>query len=340
MASGSDNTALSVSSKDSEAALIDYGRAILDLEARAVLQSVPLLGPSFAQAATTILSIKPGGRLVVSGMGKAGFVAMKVSATFASTGTPSFFLHPAEGAHGDLGRYTKGDIALFFSNSGETEEIIRVIGVLKRLGCPIISVTSQLKSTLARHSDTVIEIPKLEEAGPLAVAPTASTTAMLAMGDALAMAVLSRKQFSKEEFALYHPRGNLGRRLMLVTDIMRHGAQHPILQDSAPTKQVIHAITIAPGRPGAASIIDGNGKLAGIFTDGNLRRCVEQGGEFLEKPVASVMTRSPKTIHVSRMVEEAARILSEHKIDQLIVLDDAQRPVGLIDIQDIVDVRI
>lgn len=317
-----------------------YAADILRLEAGALRAVAELLDERFDRAVELILNMPDQGRVVVSGMGKAGFIAMKISATFASTGVPSYFLHPAEAIHGDLGRYTKNDIALLLSNSGETEETVGILPHVRRIGCPVIAITGNCDSTLGKHSDVVLSIGKIEEAGPLGLAPTTSTTAMLALGDALAMAVLKRQNFSKERFALYHPGGNLGRGLMLVSEVMRKGDENCVVSQSMKTRDVLHSITTTKGRPGAAAIVDASGKLRGVFTDGNLRRLLEQGDEFLDLPIKKVMTSNPKTIAPSQIVQEALRVMSEHKIDQLIVMDERKKPVGMIDIQDLVDIRL
>jgi arabinose-5-phosphate isomerase len=317
-----------------------YASEILRLEAEAVRGLCSLLDEGFDRAVDLITSMSPEGRVVVSGMGKAGFIAMKISATLASTGVPSYFLHPAEAIHGDLGRYTKKDIALLLSNSGETQETVGILPHVRRIGCPVISITSDRTSSLAKHSDVVLLIGSLDEAGPFGLAPTTSTTAMLALGDALAVTILKRQKFSKEQFALYHPGGNIGRGLMLISEIMRKGDENCVVPESMPSREVLHRITITKGRPGAASVVDASGKLVGVFTDGNLRRCLEQGSDFLHLPIHDVMTSKPKTIESTKLAQEALRIMSDHKIDQLIVIDDSNRPIGMVDIQDLIDIRL
>lgn len=319
---------------------VELGRDVLRAEAEAILGLTESLGENFEQAVEMILALPVGGRVVVSGMGKAGIVGMKISATFAGTGTPSFYLHPAEATHGDLGRFVKGDLALLLSNSGETAEILKIVGAIKRSGCPIVSITAKADSHLAKHSEVVLKLGKLDEVGPLGLAPTTSTTAMLALGDALAMAVLDRRDLTKEEFALYHPGGSLGRQLMTVGEVMRKGEQHAVVKESLLTKEVIHIISTTPGRPGAASVVDNSGKLTGIFTDGNIRRCIDEGDQFLKRPVAEVMGKGPITVSADILVQEALHIMSERKIDQLIVVDDNNIPEGMVDIQDVVGARV
>jgi arabinose-5-phosphate isomerase len=268
-------------------------------------------------------------------MGKAGFVAQKISATLSSIGFPSFYLHPAEAVHGDLGRFTSNDLALLLSNSGETSELVRLLPTLKERGSHIISITSSRGSTLGKHSDIVIETGRFPEAGPLGLAPTTSTTVMMSLGDALAMALVNRRGFTKEEFAAFHPGGDLGRSLMLVSDIMRTGDSCCVVHESVETKKALHLITETKGRPGAASIVNDAGTIVGVFTDGNLRRCLERDTEFLQKPIGELCSRTPITITPDRLAQEAARIIQERKIDQLMVVDERNTPVGLIDIQDL-----
>ncbi len=315
-----------------------YAKTIIGLEAEAVNSVAALLDQTFEVAVKMILNIPRSGRVIVSGIGKAGFIGMKISATFASTGTQSFFLHPAEAVHGDLGRYAQDDIALILSNSGETPEILRILPAIKRVGCPIISITGSKTCTLAKHSEATLLIGKVDEVGPLGLAPTTSTTVMLALGDALAMTVLNQRGFSKEEFAQYHPGGALGRKLMTVGEAMRSGNELAVANQNINCKDVIHIITVTKGRPGAAAIIDDSGKLAGIFTDGDLRRCLESGGNFLNEPVSKYMGKTPKSCKPNQLVEEALHIMSQYRIDQILVLDDQSRPVGILDIQDIVSI--
>ena len=321
--------------KTNTSADINYGRSIIKEEIAALSQVADLLDDSFAHAVETILALPPGSRIVVSGMGKAGFVAQKVSATLSSIGFPSFFLHPAEAVHGDLGRFSSNDLALLLSNSGETSELIRLLPTLKQRGSHIIAITSTSASTLGKHSDVVIEMGRFIEAGPLGLAPTTSTTVMMAIGDALAMTLVHRRGFTKEDFAAFHPGGDLGRSLMLVSDIMRTGESCCVIHESVDTKKALHLITETKGRPGAASIVNDAGAIVGVFTDGNLRRCLEHDVEFLSKPIGTLCSRTPITITADKLAQEAARIIQERKIDQLMVVDAQNTPVGLIDIQDL-----
>jgi arabinose-5-phosphate isomerase len=318
--------------------IIDYAKSVLKEESDAIVALSDRLDDNFEHATKLILSLLSHGHLITSGMGKGGIIAQKVSATFASIGVPSFFLHPAEAVHGDIGRFTKLDIALVFSNSGETEEILRMIPAIKRIGCPIISVTATSESSLAKHSDINITLGKTTEAGPLAMAPTTSTTAMLALGDALAMTVLAQKGLTKEEYAFYHPGGSLGRALLTVDEIMRVGDELCLVEPQMLCVDVLKKITSTKNRPGAALVVDQSNKLVGIFTDGDLRRLLSKSVDFLKQPVQEVMGTNPKTILKGKLLSEAARVLTEHSIDQLAVIDKTGQAIGLIDIQDVAKV--
>jgi arabinose-5-phosphate isomerase len=311
---------------------IARARQVLAIEADAIRRLIPRIGRSFERSVALVLACK--GRVVVTGMGKAGLIGQKVSATLASTGTPSHWVHPAEAIHGDLGRVTREDVLLAFSYSGETEEVTRLLPVIKRIGARLISVTGVLTSTLAKHSDVALDVQVRKEACTLNLAPTSSTTAMLAMGDALAVVVAERKGFKPSDFALLHPGGVLGRRLLLrVADLMRTGAAHPIVRESAKVKDVLLRITRA--RAGSASVVNGLGRLAGIFTDGDLRRHLKSGEDLLQRRVGELMTRKPKTVAAERLAAEGLQLLREYHIDELVVVDGRGRPVGLLDVQDL-----
>jgi arabinose-5-phosphate isomerase len=269
-------------------------------------------------------------------MGKAGFIAMKISATFASIGTSSFYLHPAEAVHGDLGRFSKNDLVLILSNSGETPEVLRMLPYIKSVGCSLLSITSDKTSTLAAQSDIVLAYGAHREAEPLAVAPTVTTTLMLALGDALAMAVAHERKITPETFARYHPGGSLGRSLTLISKVMRHGERHCLVSDRQSVREVIQVMFETPGRPGAATVVDSTGALAGILTDGDIRRRIARDSNYLERPVSEVMSKAPKTVLADKLVEEALRIMRDHAFDELIVVDECGRPVGQIDVQDII----
>ncbi len=316
--------------------LTEYGRTVIAAEATAIGQLV--LGPTFATAVEWILGCK--GRVVVTGMGKPGFVAQKISATLASTGTPSHYLHPAEAAHGDLGRVAREDVVLALSNSGETEELLRLLPALKRIGSRLVALTRDAESPLARGADLVVAIGSIEEACPMGLAPTASTAALLALGDALAMTVLRDRPFDREEYALYHPGGKLGRGLMKVRDVMRQGEANPLAPETTPLAEVVAIMTRTPGRPGACSVVDASGKLLGLFTDGDLRRLLEGGRVEFHVPVGKVMSRNPRTVRPEALVADAARVLRQARVDQVPVIDDAGHPVGLLDVQDLLAARV
>ncbi len=311
------------------------GSQVIQKEIEALTHIKSSINDNFVTATKMLLELGEDSKVIVSGMGKAGFIGMKISATLASTGVPSFFLHPAEAIHGDLGRFRKHDIALILSNSGETEEILKILPSIKKIGSPIISITGNDKSSLAQNSDVVLSLNQTKEACPLGLAPTSSTTAMLVLGDALAMAILKEQNFSAEQFAFYHPGGALGRSLMKVDEIMRTGNKLCIVNENEITKSVIQKIGETEGRPGAAIMINDEGLLSGVYTDGNLRRNLSLGYDFLENPIKKVMTKNPKTITPEKLIQEAGRILREFEIDQIIVVNIDNKPVGLIDIQDI-----
>ncbi|MCC6811603.1 MAG: KpsF/GutQ family sugar-phosphate isomerase [Deltaproteobacteria bacterium] len=308
-------------------------REVISVEAKSVLGLLDHLDAQFVRALNLIDQCT--GRVVVSGMGKSGFIAQKLSATLASTGCPSLYLHPAEALHGDLGRLARGDVLLGLSNSGETEEVVRLLRPLKRLGIPVIAMSGNKSSTLAKAADVVLFIGNVVEASPIGLVPTASTTAMLVLGDALAMTLFSRRGFGRAEFARFHPAGRLGFRLMRVSEVMREGASNPVVQEHLPLVKVLAAMTKTPGRPGAASVIDKRGRLIGVFTDGDLRRLLENDTFDNKKAVREVMTRDPVTVRDNALVEDAERLLREHHIDNMPVVDDEQRAVGLIDVQDL-----
>jgi len=316
--------------------LVGYGQQVLATEARAI--GGVRLGAPFARAVQWILECK--GRVVVTGMGKPGFVAQKISATLASTGTQSFFVHPAEAAHGDLGRIARDDVVVALSNSGETEELTRLLPALRKIGARIVAVTKDGNNALARGADLVLEIGDVEEACPMGLAPTASTAVLLAVGDALAMTVLANRAFDKEEYALFHPGGKLGRGLMKVGELMRQGASNPVIAESAPLSAAVAVMTETAGRPGAASVVDAAGRLVGIFTDGDLRRLVEHGQTDFSRPVSGAMGRNPRRVKSELLVTEAAHVMRRARIDQVPVVDDAGRPVGLLDVQDLLAAKI
>ena len=311
---------------------IPEARKVLKIEAEAINRLSRRLGAEFNDAIE--LLNKCDGRVIVTGMGKGGIIAQKISATLSSTGTPSLFLHSAEAIHGDLGRVTKDDMILAVSNSGETEELIRLLPLIKKIGAKLIALTGNRRSTLARHSDVVLDVSVEKEACPLNLAPTASTTAALAMGDAIAVCLLKKKGFKEEDFAFYHPGGILGKRLLLkAEDIMRKGNANPVVREGALVKDVLFKITEA--RAGAASVVDKKGRLSGIFTDGDLRRHLKVDGNLVLKKVKDVMTKNPITISKDHLASEALRILKEKRIDEIPVVDAGRRPIGMLDVQDL-----
>ncbi len=311
---------------------IKIAKEVIKIERDALSRLIARIDGHFERACDLILKSK--GRVVVTGMGKPGFIAQKVSATLSSTGTPSLFLHPAEALHGDLGRVMKEDVVVAFSNSGQTEEIVKLLPLVKKIGAALIAVTGDRKSPLAQNSDVVLDVSVKKEACPLNLAPTASTTAMLAMGDALALALLEKKGFRTEDFAFYHPGGKLGKQLLLkVKDIMRTGRDNPIVPEKMKIKDVLLRITKA--RAGSATVVGAGGRLSGIFTDGDLRRHLEEGELTLDGAVGKVMTRNPVTITENKLAAEALEILRSKKIDEVPVVDSKRRPVGLLDVQDL-----
>lgn len=313
-------------------------REVLAAEARAITDVSGRLGPSFHEAVQRLLGCE--GQVVVTGMGKPGFIAQKLSAVFASTGTPSIYLHPAEAVHGDLGRVSRRDVVLALSNSGATEELIRLIPALRRLGATLIAITGDAASGLARGSDLVLDIGRIDEACPMGLVPTASTAALHAVGDALAMALVRLKQFSTDEYALFHPGGKLGRSVMRVFEVMRSGDANPVVHDTARLQDVVVVMTNTPGRPGAANVVDRRGKLVGIFTDGDLRRLVERGHCDFSTQVKDVMGHYPRCVSPEELVLTAAAQMREASVDQLPVVDVDGKPVGLLDVQDLLAARL
>lgn len=312
--------------------LIKRAKEVLEIEAQAIRLLKTRLGKNFVQAVELVLKSK--GRVIVSGMGKTGIIAQKFSATLASTGTPSLFLHTAEAIHGDLGKVTAEDVIIILSNSGATSEMKQLLPILKKIGAPIISLTGNSKSVLAKYSDVVLDVGVKKEACPLGLAPTASTTAALAMTDALAVCLLERKGFKEKDFAFFHPGGALGRRLLLtVQDIMRQGQANAIVREDKLVGEVLLAITRA--RTGSAVVVDAHGKLKGIFTDGDLRRHLGSDENLKSRRIKEVMTKNPTVVNKDMLAAEAMRILQARKIDEVPVVDSARRPVGLLDVQDL-----
>ena len=311
---------------------INKAKEVLRIEASAIQDLIKRIDKNFEKAVNIILKTR--GYVIVTGMGKPGFIAQKISATLSSTGTPSLYLHPAEALHGDLGRVTKKDCIIAISNSGETEEIIRLLPIIKKIGATLIAMAGNTASTLAKNSDCVLDVSIEKEACPLGLAPTTSTTVMLAMGDALSVAVQDKKGFKIERFALYHPGGNLGKRLLLkVSDIMRTGNANPIAHEDDLVRDVLLKITVA--RAGSASIVDKKGALKGIFTDGDLRRHLREEGDITRKKIKEVMTKTPVAVTNDTMAIDALGILQSKKIDEVPVVDKNGKSVGLLDVQDL-----
>lgn len=310
----------------------NIAKNVLKIERDALTSLIGRVDSNFEKVVKAMYKIQ--GRIIVTGMGKPGFIAQKISATLSSTGTPSLYLHPAEALHGDLGRVTKDDLILALSNSGETEEIVKFLPMVKKIGAKLVAMVGSPKSTLARFADYCIDTSVKREACPLGLAPTTSTTAMLAMGDALALALLDMKGFKEKDFAFYHPGGILGKRLILtVEDIMRRGSANPIVRADTKVKKVLLAITRS--RAGSASVIDSKGRFIGIFTDGDLRRHLETKPNLINCEVKEVMTKNPIVIKKERLAAEAFEILRSKKIDEIPVIDDRKRPIGLVDVQDL-----
>ena len=312
--------------------VLKRGREVLEIEASAIRDLKSRINGNFKQAINLILKTK--GRVVVSGMGKTGIIAQKFSATLASTGTPSLFLHTAEAIHGDLGKVTSSDVVVILSNSGSTEEMRKLLPLLKKIGCKVIALTGNTKSILGKYSDVVLDVSVRKEACPLGLAPTASTTASLAMSDALAVCLLELKGFKEKDFAFFHPGGALGRRLLLtVSDIMRTGKDNPIVKEKEKVSEVLLKIT--QSRAGSATVVDKSGKLTGIFTDGDLRRNLKTDARMPFRNISEVMTKNPSVITEDMLAAEAMRIMQDRRIDELPVIDKKRRPVGLLDVQDL-----
>ena len=314
----------------------EQAKKVLRIEADAVARLIERLDDNFDRAIDLIMNCK--GRVVVTGMGKSGHIGSKIAATLASTGTPALFLHPAEGIHGDLGMVTKGDIVIALSNSGETEELSRMLPSLKRIGIKIIALTGNTDSTLAKNSDVVIDVGVKEEACPLGLAPTASTTATLAMGDALAVVLLDRRGFKEEDFACYHPGGSLGKRLLLhVRDIMHTGDAIPKVSEDALVKDAIYEISSK--KMGVTAVIDRAGTVVGVISDGDLRRWMERteksGENLLAKRAGEIMTRNPRVIGKDALAAEAVASMENRSITCLLIVDAGGRPEGVIHLHDL-----
>ena len=307
----------------------------LKIETEALERLSACIDDEFEAAAQAILACK--GRVIVSGIGKSGHVGQKIAASLASTGTPSFFMHPAEAFHGDLGMVTQNDIVLAISNSGETNEMINILPVIRRIGAKIIALCGRRDSTLGKNADYFIDAGVEKEACPLGLAPTASTTAALAMGDALAMALLAARNFTEQDFAVFHPGGSLGRKLLLtVENVMRSGEDNPIIEAGRTAKEALFIMTSTG--VGATSVVDAEGKFIGLVTDGDVRRCLAKGPEFLNEPVEHFMTRNPETIAKDKLAASALSLMEKHQprpITVLPVVDEQGMPLGIVHLTDL-----
>ncbi|MBI3784104.1 MAG: KpsF/GutQ family sugar-phosphate isomerase [Deltaproteobacteria bacterium] len=306
-------------------------RRVLAIEAGAIAALADRLDEGFDRAVQTLAACR--GKVVVMGMGKSGIICRKIAATLTSTGTPAVFLHAAEAAHGDAGVFVKGDVVLALSSSGETDEVVRLLPLIKRMRVPLIAMTGKLKSPLARAADVTLDVGVAEEACPLGLAPTASTTAALALGDALAVALLERKGFSPSDFAVLHPAGALGRRFLKVDDLMHRDQEMPIVGLDTPFSQTLLEITHK--RLGVTGVVSKDGKLAGVITDGDLRRALERDGDLRQSRAGDLMTKNPKTVAAASLAEEALAEMERYSITSLFILDAACRPLGVIHLHDL-----
>ncbi|MDQ3038810.1 MAG: KpsF/GutQ family sugar-phosphate isomerase [Pseudomonadota bacterium] len=316
----------------------DSGRRVFAIEREALEAVAARIDGAFSDACRVILACR--GRVVCTGMGKSGHVARKIAATLASTGTPAFYMHPGEAGHGDLGMVTDADIVLALSYSGESDEILMLLPVLKRQGNTVVAMTGRSESTLARESDIHLDVGVPTEACPLALAPTSSTTAALAMGDALAVALLEARGFTADDFARSHPAGALGRRLLLhITDVMHAGDDVPRIGPEASISEAL--AEMSRKRLGMTSVVDAEGRLLGLYTDGDLRRSLDDANvDMRTTAIAAVMTRSPRTIEAGALAVEAAKLMETHKINALLVVDGEQRVVGALNIHDLLRARV
>lgn len=317
--------------------LIELARKVIRIEAEAVSKLAERIGTNFVKAVELIFSCQ--GRVIVSGIGKSGLIGEKIAATLRSTGTPAIFLHPAEAIHGDLGIIKREDLILCLSYSGETEEILLIIPYIKRMGGKIISLTGKVDSTLARHSDVVLDVRVQEEACPLGLAPTASTTASLAMGDALAVALIEKKGFKERDFAFLHPGGSLGRRLLLkVSDLMHTGDEIPRVYLHNKMEDML--LTITSKRLGTAVIVDEKDHLLGIFTDGDLRRLIEKNRNIFDLKISEVMTKNPKHISPESLADAAIQMMESNEITCLPVVNEKKVVIGIVHLHDLLKAKL
>ena len=317
-------------------AMLKHAQDVLRMEAEAILELVPRVDDNFVAAISLILECS--GRTVITGMGKSGIIGRKMAATFASTGTPSFYLHPAEGIHGDLGMVTANDVVIALSNSGETGEILNILPSLRRIGAKIIAMVGNANSTLAKNADVVLDVGVEKEACPLGLAPTSSTTAALAYGDAIALALLQKRNFTASQFAVFHPGGSLGRKLLLtVGNIMHKGDENPLVSVDTTVQEALFVIT--DKGLGAVSVVDEEGKMLGVLTDGDIRRGLSKGVDFLQRSVADLMTKAPKYITADNLAAQALHLMESNQpkpITVLPVLDENKVVIGLLHMTDLV----
>jgi len=318
--------------------IFDIAREVIAVEATAVARMDRAIDSAFADAVRLLLNCQAS--VLTAGVGKAGHIARKVAATLSSTGTPAHFISAADAVHGDAGSVRQGDVVIIFSASGESDEIVRLLSVVKKFAHPVIAVTATAGSSLGKHADVAILTGKIEEACPLRLAPSASTTAMLALGDALALTVMKLRNFTAEEFATFHPAGQLGRKLIRVGEAMtfKKGDNLPLASDTHTVGEVLREVSRIKRRSGAVILTDdATGRISGIFSDGDLRRLVtSDDAAALQKPVAQVMTHNPKRIREDALASEAMALMKRHRVDEVPVVDADDRPVGLIDVQDLV----
>jgi arabinose-5-phosphate isomerase len=311
---------------------LDVGRRVLDIEARAVQALLQRLDGGFSEAVDLLYRCK--GKVVVSGMGKSGLIGQKIAATMASTGTPSFFLHPAEGLHGDLGMLARRDVTIAISNSGETQEILQLLPYMERMGIPVVAIVGRKGSTLAKNSAVVLDVSVAEEACPMGLAPTASTTVALAMGDALAVALLEKRGFKEHDFAQFHPGGSLGRRLLVkVRDLMHKGQEMPQVKETVLASEAI--LEMSAKKLGMTTVVDRAGALLGIITDGDLRRFLQEGGDFSKITAGALASRHPKMIGPDELAAKAVEMMERYAITTLVVADSAKGIVGVVHLHDL-----
>ncbi len=323
--------------KGAKSSALELARQVLRIEADAVAALIPRLDQQFLDAISLILNCR--GRVVVSGIGKSGHVARKIASTMASTGTPAFFVHPAEANHGDLGMITRDDVMIALSNSGESAELLTIVPLIKRQGAKLISITGEAGSSLAREADVHLDAHVEQEACPLGLAPTASTTAAIALGDALAVALLDARGFSAEDFARSHPGGTLGRRLLThVSDMMRKGDEIPSVTRNATFSEAM--LEMSQKRMGMTAVVDAKQRVLGIFTDGDLRRALDRLGDIRKAKITDVMTLTPRTITPERLAVEAIEIMERHRVNQILVVDAHKKLVGALNLHDLFKAKV